>query len=121
MERECSELPPTDLVSSVTEFDMIELPIGFIQLPILDLPRRIKRVKMARLEPKPEIGIQFGAGGDTSQAELRAEGTCDPQISIATATERLNAGASIIMIESGGITENADPCQIPTPLQAHKS
>jgi phosphosulfolactate synthase (CoM biosynthesis protein A) len=91
------------------EFDMIELSTGFIQLPTPDLLRLIEKVKKAGLKPKPEIGIQFGAGGDTSRAELEAEGTRDPQILIDTATECLNAGASIIMIESEGITENADP------------
>ena len=91
------------------DFDMIELSTGFIQLPTPDLIRLIQMVKAAGLKPKPEIGIQFGAGGDTSQAELEAEGTRDPQILIDTANECLNAGASIIMIESEGITENADP------------
>ena len=91
------------------EFDMIELSTGFIQLPTPDLIRLIQKVKKAGLKPKPEIGIQFGAGGDTSKAELEAEGTRDPQILIDTANDCLDAGASIIMIESEGITENADP------------
>ena len=39
----------------------------------------------------------------------QARATRDPQILIDTATECLSAGASIIMIESEGITENADP------------
>jgi len=91
------------------DFDMIELSTGFIQLPTPDLLRLIEKVKKAGLKPKPEIGIQFGAGGDTNRTELEAEGTRDPQIMIDTANECLNAGASIIMIESEGITENADP------------
>ncbi|MEL6171002.1 MAG: phosphosulfolactate synthase, partial [Pseudomonadota bacterium] len=91
------------------EFDMIELSTGFIQLPVPDLLRLIEKVNKAGLKPKPEIGIQFGAGGDTTQAELEAEGTRDPQILIDTANECLNAGATIIMVESEGITENADP------------
>ena len=65
---------------------------------------------MFKISSKPWfLFIQFGAGGDTSKAELEAEGTRDPQILIDTANECLNAGASIIMIESEGITENADP------------
>ncbi|MEM1391081.1 MAG: phosphosulfolactate synthase [Pseudomonadota bacterium] len=91
------------------EFDMIELSTGFIQLPVPDLITLIDKVKKAGMKPKPEIGIQFGAGGDTSKEELEAEGTRDPQILIDTANQCLNAGASIIMIESEGITENADP------------
>lgn len=91
------------------DFDMIELSTGFIQLPIPDLLRLIEKVHKAGMKAKPEIGIQFGAGGDSTIAELQAEGTRDPQILIDTANECLNAGASIIMIESEGITENADP------------
>lgn len=90
-------------------FDMIELSTGFIQLPTPDLLFLIEKVHKAGLKAKPEIGIQFGAGGDTSQAELEAEGTRDPQILIDTANECLDAGATIIMIESEGITENAEP------------
>ncbi|MGO9007244.1 MAG: phosphosulfolactate synthase, partial [Beijerinckiaceae bacterium] len=45
------------------DFDMIELSTGFIQLPTPDLLRLIEKVKKAGLKPKPEIGIQFGAGG----------------------------------------------------------
>jgi phosphosulfolactate synthase (CoM biosynthesis protein A) len=61
------------------------------------------------LKPKPEVGIQFGAGGATAAAELQAEGTRDPDWAIAQATRFLEAGAEIIMIESEGITENIDP------------
>lgn len=90
-------------------FDMIELSAGFIQIPVPDLLRLVEKVNKAGLKAKPEIGIQFGAGGDTTKEELEAEGTRDPQILIDTANECLNAGAHIIMIESEGITENADP------------
>lgn len=88
---------------------MIELPTGFIQLPVPDLLKLIDKVHKAGMKAKPEIGIQFGAGGDSSKAELEAEGTRDPQILIDTANACLEAGASMIMIESEGITENADP------------
>jgi phosphosulfolactate synthase (CoM biosynthesis protein A) len=44
-------------------------------LPTPCLLRLIERVKKAGLKAKPELGIQFGAGGDTRQAELEAEGT----------------------------------------------
>jgi phosphosulfolactate synthase (CoM biosynthesis protein A) len=55
------------------------------------------------------LAFNSGAGGDTNRKELEAEGTRDPQILIDAANDCLNAGASIIMIESEGITENADP------------
>jgi phosphosulfolactate synthase (CoM biosynthesis protein A) len=58
------------------------------------------------IEAKPELGIQFGAGGSTAAAELEAEGTKDVGWLIAQAERTLDAGADIVMIESEGITEN---------------
>lgn len=37
----------------------------------------VKTVAAAGLKAKPELGIQFGAGGDTQAAQLAAEGTRD--------------------------------------------
>jgi phosphosulfolactate synthase (CoM biosynthesis protein A) len=87
-------------------FDVIELSAGFISIPQDDLVRLVRRVAKAGLKPKPELGIQFGAGGDTAAAELAAEGTRDAQWVIKRAKACLDAGAYMIMIESEGITEN---------------
>jgi hypothetical protein len=38
----------------------------------------VKKVHKAGLKAKPEVGIQFGAGGATTAAELEAEGIRDP-------------------------------------------
>ncbi|MDX5418836.1 MAG: phosphosulfolactate synthase, partial [Hymenobacteraceae bacterium] len=90
-------------------FDIIELSSGFITLPTDDWLRLIEMVQKAGLKAKPEIGIQFGAGGDTEAAALKAAGTRDPGYVIKQAKRFLEAGAYLIMIESEGITENADP------------
>jgi phosphosulfolactate synthase (CoM biosynthesis protein A) len=66
-------------------------------------------VQQAGLKAKPEVGIQFGAGGATAMAELKAEGTRDPGYAIAQAKRFIEAGVYMIMIESEGITENTDP------------
>ena len=87
-------------------FDVIELSAGFISLPTSSLLRLVRTVKAAGLKAKPELGIQFGAGGSTAAAELEAEGTKDVGWLIAQAEQALDAGADIIMIESEGITEN---------------
>jgi phosphosulfolactate synthase (CoM biosynthesis protein A) len=87
-------------------FDVIELSAGFISIPTKSLLRLVEKVKKAGLKAKPELGIQFGAGGSTSTAELAAEGTKDVGWLIAQAEHALDAGADIIMIESEGITEN---------------
>jgi len=68
--------------------------------------RLVERVRDAGLTPKPEVGIQFGAGGATSAEELSAEGTRDVSWAIQLAQRYLEAGAHLIMIESEGITES---------------
>jgi len=87
-------------------FDIIEISSGFITLPTDDWLRLIEKVRETGLKPKPEVGIQFGAGGDTAAEELESEGTRDPQWAIGQAKRFLDAGAYMIMIESEGITEN---------------
>jgi phosphosulfolactate synthase (CoM biosynthesis protein A) len=87
-------------------FDIIELSSGFITLPTDDWLRLVERVQKSGLKAKPEVGIQFGAGGASRAEELEAEGTRDPEWMIQQATRFLDAGAYMIMIESEGITEN---------------
>ncbi len=87
-------------------FDIIEISSGFITIPTDDWLRLVEAVQHAGLKAKPEVGIQFGAGGATAAAELEAEGTRAPEMAIAQARRFLDAGAYMIMVESEGITEN---------------
>ena len=87
-------------------FDIVEISCGFVTLPMEDWLRLVEKVKNAGLQPKPEVGIQFGAGGATATAELQAEGTRDPGWAIHQMECLLEAGAKMIMVESEGITEN---------------
>lgn len=87
-------------------FDIVEISSGFITVPAEDLVRLVEKVQKAGLSAKPEVGIQFGAGGASAIAELEAEGTRDPEWAILQAKRFLEAGAHMIMIESEGITEN---------------
>ena len=98
-------------------FDTIEISAGFISIPTDDWLRLIELVRKSGLKAKPEVGIQFGAGGATAAAELQAEGTRDPNWAIAQAKRFLEAGADIIMIESEGITENVDPWRTDVPAK----
>jgi len=86
-------------------FDIVEISSGFVTLPVDDLVRLTKTVREAGLKPKPEVGIQFGAGGTSSVEALEAEGTRDVGYAIELAKRHLDAGAHMIMIESEGITE----------------
>ncbi len=87
-------------------FDIVEISSGFISIPTDDWLRLVEKVQKAGLKAKPEVGIQFGAGGATAAAELAAEGTRDPEWPIQQAKRFVDAGAYMIMIESEGITEN---------------
>jgi phosphosulfolactate synthase (CoM biosynthesis protein A) len=98
-------------------FDIIELSAGFISLPTDDWLRLIDKVQSAGLKAKPEIGIQFGAGGDTAKSELESEGTLDTGYAVKQAKRFVEAGAYMIMIESEGITENADPWRTEVPAR----
>jgi phosphosulfolactate synthase (CoM biosynthesis protein A) len=84
----------------------VEVYSGFITLPTDDWLRLIEKVQSLGLKAKPEIGIQFGAGGASAVAELEAEGTRDPEWTIMQGKRFLEAGAYMLMIESEGITEN---------------
>ncbi|WP_340103607.1 phosphosulfolactate synthase [Rhodohalobacter sp. 8-1] len=98
-------------------FDIIEISAGFITLPTDDWLRLIEKVQSAGLKAKPEIGIQFGVGGDTATSELESEGTLDTGYAAKQARRFVDAGAYMIMIESEGITENADPWRTDVPAE----
>jgi phosphosulfolactate synthase (CoM biosynthesis protein A) len=98
-------------------FDIIEISTGFISIPTDDWLRVIEDVQKAGLKAKPEVGIQFGAGGDTTINELKSEGTQDVNYAIEQAKRFLDAGAYIIMMESEGVTENASPWRVDVPAK----
>ncbi|HEX7361729.1 MAG TPA: phosphosulfolactate synthase [Bryobacteraceae bacterium] len=98
-------------------FDIIEISCGFITIPADDWLRLIEKVRSAGLKPKPEIGIQFGAGGATRPEDLEAAGTRDPEWPILLGQRFLDAGAYLIMIESEGITENVKTWRTDVPAR----
>jgi phosphosulfolactate synthase (CoM biosynthesis protein A) len=87
-------------------FDIIEISGGFITIPTDDWLRLVEKVQKAGLKAKPEVGIQFGAGGASTAEELEAAGTRDPEWVIQQGRRFLEAGAYMLMIESEGITES---------------
>ena len=90
---------------------------GFITLPADDWLRLIERVQKTGLKAKPEVGIQFGAGGATRAEELEAVGTRDPEWPIQLARRFLDTGAYMVMIESEGITENVKTWRTEVPAK----
>jgi phosphosulfolactate synthase (CoM biosynthesis protein A) len=102
-------------------FDIIEISTGFISIPTDDWLRLIEKVQQAGLKAKPEVGIQFGAGGASASGQLQAEGTLDPDWAIQQAKRFLEAGADMIMIESEGITENVSTWRTDVPARMANS
>jgi len=98
-------------------FDIIEVSSGFITIPSDDWLRLIEKVQKAGLKAKPEVGIQFGAGGAASVEELAAKGTRDAEGAIEQARRFLEAGAYMIMVESEGITENVKVWRTDVPAK----
>lgn len=98
-------------------FDIIEISTGFISIPTSDWQRVIEEVQKAGLKAKPEIGVQFGAGGDSTTEELRAEGLQDVEYAVSQAKRFVDAGAYLIMMESEGVTENANPWRVDIPAK----
>jgi phosphosulfolactate synthase (CoM biosynthesis protein A) len=89
-------------------FDVVEISAGFVTLPTDDWARLVERVMERGLKAKPEVGIQFGAGGASAVSALERAGTRDVRLAIEQARRFLDAGAWHVMIESEGITEQVD-------------
>lgn len=87
-------------------FDVIEISSGFLSLPNDDWLRIVDKVHSHGMKAKPELGIQFGAGGDTKAGDLEAIGTSSPARVVSMGKRFIDAGVEKLMIESEGITEN---------------
>lgn len=98
-------------------FDILEISMGFITIPHDDMLRLVEKVQKAGLKAKPEVGIQFGAGGTATPEELAAEGQKDPGWAIQLAKRALDAGAYMIMVESEGITESVHTWRTDVPAK----
>ncbi|MGH8024923.1 MAG: phosphosulfolactate synthase, partial [Limisphaerales bacterium] len=89
----------------------------FITLPMDDWMALVKRVQKEGLKAKPEVGIQFGAGGASEADALEAAGVASPQTAIERAKRFLDLGVELLMIESEGITESVKSWRADVPAQ----
>ncbi|KAJ5919039.1 sulfonate biosynthesis enzyme [Penicillium verhagenii] len=99
-------------------FDVLELSAGFLSIPGDDWLRLVDKVHSYKLKPKPELGIQFGAGGDTPGFSV---GTSDPGKLVDMGHKFLDVGVERLMIESEGITENVETWRTDVVSQIIKS
>ncbi|MFP4591074.1 MAG: phosphosulfolactate synthase [Halobacteriales archaeon] len=87
-------------------FDIVELSSGFLAIDVDDMVRMTEMVaEDYDLEPKPEINVQFGAGGATDPEILEEQGQMSPEQAIEEGRRHLAAGANLLMVEAEGITE----------------
>jgi phosphosulfolactate synthase (CoM biosynthesis protein A) len=87
-------------------FDTVEISSGFITIPPATTLKLIDKVHAAGMKAKVEVGIQFGAGGASSEEALREQGTRDVSSVVAQAKRFVEeGGADAVMLESEGITE----------------
>jgi len=96
-------------------FDTVEISTGFITIPADDWLRLCETVSEAGLKPKPEIGVQFGAGGSTRTGVLQSQAESDPEWAVGMARRFVDAGVELIMIESEGVTENVESWRTDIP------
>jgi phosphosulfolactate synthase (CoM biosynthesis protein A) len=96
-----------DYVAEAAElgFDVVEISSGFLAIDSEDLVAMTELVQNHGLKAKPEINVQFGAGGASTVEELESEAAIDPTSAIEEAKRHLEAGAYKVMVESEGITE----------------
>ena len=89
-------------------FDIVEISSGFLAIDTEDLVSLTELVAEHGLKPKPEVNVQFGAGGASSPEALESEGSIDPRRAVDEAQRHLDAGAYKIMVEAEGITEEVE-------------
>lgn len=87
-------------------FDTIEVSAGFLSVPPDDLVSLTRRALDQGFRVKPEIGIQFGAGGATPVEQLEKEAPRDLDDAIRMAERYFALGIPIVMVESEGLTES---------------
>ena len=87
-------------------FDIVEISSGFLAIDTDDMVALTELVaEQDGVEPKPEINVQFGAGGASSPEDLEAQGQQDPEMAVEEGRRHLEAGADLLMVEAEGITE----------------
>ena len=86
-------------------FDIVEISSGFLATGTDDMVALTELVQEYDVKPKPEINVQFGAGGASDPEELERGGQQSPEQAIEEGKRHLEAGADLLMVEAEGITE----------------
>lgn len=96
-------------------YDIVEISAGMLAIPDDDFVRLVRRAKAGGLKVKAEVGVQFGAGGTSSEDELQRAGALPTSWAIKRANAALDAGADYIVLESEGVTEQVTTWRTDVP------
>lgn len=87
-------------------FDIVEVSAGFVTVPPDDLLALARRALERGFRVKPEVGVQFGAGGGSAVEQMEAEAPRAADDAIRMAERYLELGLPMVMVESEGLTES---------------
>jgi phosphosulfolactate synthase (CoM biosynthesis protein A) len=88
-------------------FDVVEVSSGLASIPIEDKIEIVRQVQKLGLKPKPEVSMMIGAGAGTHVAGYEESMKMRSFDDFANEVDgHLKAGATMIMVESEGLTED---------------
>jgi len=90
------------------EFDLIEVSSGLATIKLQDKVAIVKQVQKLGMKAKPEVSMMIGAGAGTHIVGYKPKMRTFADVARETQAH-LDAGASILMLESEGITEDLPP------------
>ncbi|HEX4919513.1 MAG TPA: phosphosulfolactate synthase [Candidatus Bathyarchaeia archaeon] len=90
------------------EFDLVEVSSGLATIKLQDKVAIVKQVQKLGMKAKPEVSMMIGAGAGTHIVGYKPKMRTFADVAKETQAH-LDAGASILMLESEGITEDLPP------------
>jgi phosphosulfolactate synthase (CoM biosynthesis protein A) len=92
------------------EFDLVEVSSGLATIKLQDKVAIVKQVQKLGMKAKPEVSMMIGAGAGTHIVGYKPKMRTFADVAMETQAH-LDAGASILMLESEGITEDLPPAK----------
>ena len=92
------------------EFDLVEVSSGLATIKLQDKVAIVKQVQKLGMKAKPEVSMMIGAGAGTHIVGYKPKMRTFADVAKETQAH-LDAGASILMLESEGITEDLPPAK----------
>jgi phosphosulfolactate synthase (CoM biosynthesis protein A) len=92
------------------EFDLVEVSSGLATIKLQDKVAIVKQVQKSGMKAKPEVSMMIGAGAGTHIVGYKSKMRTFADVAKETQAH-LDAGASILMLESEGITEDLPPAK----------